>query len=202
MRFKKVATVFATLAVALTVNSACQRHGDPADRVSDALKQASIDDVRANYDSDSRVVHLRGNVANQSERQRAEEVAEKAVGTSGKILNEVTVEDVDQRSADDNDGNIRRQLYDLIDRDPQLAERDINFDVNNGAVEIKGQVASAAEKNKVAEVARSVPGVKDVANGLMVDANAAKTLKRTNPAAGRPVPDRRDNPPAPAERTR
>ena len=143
--------------------------------MSDALKQANIDDVRANYDSDSKVVHLRGNVETTVERERAEEIAEKAVGTSGKVLNEVTVDNVDSRSANDNDGQIRSQLNDMVDRDPQLTDRSINFDVNNGAVEVKGMVASAGEKNKVTDMARSVAGVRDVANGLTVDPAVAKT---------------------------
>jgi osmotically-inducible protein OsmY len=174
MRLQSMTTVFAALAVAVTVSSACGRENDPSNRVSDALKQANIDDVSTNYDSDSKVIHLKGNVATQSERERAEEVAERAVGTSGKVLNEVTVDNVDKRSANDNDGQIRSQLNDMIDRDPQLTDRSINFDVNNGAVEVKGTVASAAEKNKVTDMARSVAGVRDVANGLTVDPAVAK----------------------------
>lgn len=38
--------------------------------------------------------------------------------------------------------------------------------MNNGAVEIKGKVASKAEKDRVTELARSVTGVRDVANTL------------------------------------
>jgi osmotically-inducible protein OsmY len=162
-------TAFAAFAVAVTLSSACNSQNDPSNRVSDALKQANIDDVRANYDSDSKVVHLKGNVQSTAERERAEEIAEKAVGTSGKVLNEVTVDNVDKSSANDNDGQIRSQLNDMVDRDSQLTDRSINFDVNNGAVEIKGTVASAAEKNKVTDMARSITGVRDVANGLTVD---------------------------------
>ena len=132
---QSITTVFAVLAVAVTISSACGRENDPSNRVSDALKQANIDDVRANYDSDSKVVHLRGNVETTAERERAEEIAEKAVGTSGKVLNEVTVDNVDSRSANDNDGQIRSQLTDM---------------------------------------ARSVAGVRDVANGLTVDPAVAK----------------------------
>jgi osmotically-inducible protein OsmY len=174
MRLQSMTTVFAALAVAVTVSSACGRENDPSNRVSDALKQADIDDVSANYDRDSKVIHLKGNVATQGERERAEEVAERAVGTSGKVLNEVTVDNVDKRSANDNDGQIRSQLNDMVDRDRQLTDRSINFDVNNGAVEVKGTVASAAEKNKVTDMARSVAGVRDVANGLTVDPAVAK----------------------------
>jgi osmotically-inducible protein OsmY len=56
----------------------------------------------------------------------------------------------------------------MVDADAILKDRDVNFDVNNGAVEIKGQVASAAEKDKVGQMVRGVQGVKDMANGLEV----------------------------------
>jgi osmotically-inducible protein OsmY len=55
-----------------------------------------------------------------------------------------------------------------IERDTVLKERKVNFDVNNGAVEIKGSVASVAEKTRVRELVRGVTGVKDVANALEV----------------------------------
>jgi osmotically-inducible protein OsmY len=96
-------------------------------------------------------------------------VATRAVGTSGNILNELTVEGTaGEKQADDHDGTIRSQLNDMIDKDPALTDRDVNFDVNNGAVEIKGSVASAAEKTKVGEMVRGVHGVKDMANGLEI----------------------------------
>ena len=59
----------------------------------------------------------------------------------------------------------------MVDRDTTLTDRDINFDVNNGVVTVKGRVRSAAEKNRVAELVKSAPGVKDFANGLEIDAS-------------------------------
>ena len=43
--------------------------------------------------------------------------------------------------------------------------------MNNGVVTVKGKVKSAAEKNRVAELVKSAPGVKDFANGLEIDAS-------------------------------
>jgi osmotically-inducible protein OsmY len=174
------------LVVGLAAAPACNRANDPKDQVSEALKNANIRDVDVDYDRDAKVIHLKGNVNDPSERQRAEDVAEKAVGTSGKVLNEVTVKGVDDRTADDNDGRIKDQLKDMVDRDPQLKQQDVTFDVNNGAVEVKGTVATAAEKNRITEIVRSVPGVKDVANGLDVKANANRRADtRTSKPANR-----------------
>jgi BON domain len=95
-----------------------------------------------------------------------EEIARHAVGTSGTVANELTVKGVDSRSADDHDGDIRRVLNDKVDNDAVLKDRDINFDVNNGVVTIKGDVRTAAEKQKVGEMAPATENVKDVVNSL------------------------------------
>jgi len=164
--------------------AACNQGPDPADQVRDALEAEQIDDVKVDYDSDSKAIHLTGSVDSTSVKQRAEQVAAKAVGTSGRILNELTVEGTAENRADDLDGNIRERLNELVDKDPMLKDRDVNFDVNNGAVEIKGSVASASEKTRVGEMVRGVPGVKDMANGLEVRADEYSDRKR--PAATDP----------------
>jgi len=160
---------FAVLVLGL-VAPACSdnRAPDPSDKVAAALKNANLKDVDVNYDKDERVVHLKGNVDNAGERNRAEQIAERAVGTSGKVLNEVTVKGVDDKTANDNDGKIKDRLKDMVDNDPVLKDRSVSFTVNNAAVEVSGTVASATEKSKVTEMVRSVPEVRDVANGLEI----------------------------------
>jgi osmotically-inducible protein OsmY len=141
---------------------------DPTDRTRQALDQANIKDVNVDWDQDARVAHLTGTVDSTTEKQRAEQVAETAVGTSGKVLNELTVNDVNENSADDMDGRIRSELNDMVDRDQVLRDRDIDFDVNNGMVTIKGEVRTMAEKNKVSDLVKGAAGVKDFANGLEI----------------------------------
>jgi hyperosmotically inducible periplasmic protein len=141
---------------------------DPSDRTEQALKDANIPDVNVDWDKEARVAHLKGSVDSSRERERAEEVAETAVGTSGKVLNELTIEEVNEKTADDMDGRIRGDLKDMIDRDQVLRDRDINFDVNNGVVTVKGEVRTTAEKTKVTEFVKAAPGVKDFANALEI----------------------------------
>ena len=91
------------------------------------------------------------------------------MGTTGNILNVLRVEGTAGESrADDLDGTIRGRLNDMVDNDPALKDRDVNFDVNNGAVEIKGSVASAVEKERVGQMVRGVQGIKDLVNGLEI----------------------------------
>jgi hypothetical protein len=54
------------------------------------------------------------------------------------VLNEVTIRGLNDRSADDLDGRIRSELERMVDDDPALRDRNIEFEVNNGAVIVKG----------------------------------------------------------------
>jgi len=134
----------------------------------DALSNAAIDRVDADYDNDARTVHLTGTVNSEAERQRAEDVVQKAVGTGAKVANEVTVANKDEDIADDLDDGIESRLGELVDRESDLKDYGISFDANNGVLTITGDVDTTAERDKVGDLARSQPGVKDVVNSLEV----------------------------------
>jgi len=154
------------LAVLATI--ACGGRENKKDDVEKALQQANIPQVAVDVDDDANIVHLKGTVRSMADRTRAEEVATAAVGTTGRVLNELTVEGLNSDTADDLDGDIRDALDRMIDNDATLRERDINFEVKNGAVTIKGEVRTADEKNKVSQIVKAAPGVKDFANGLQI----------------------------------
>jgi osmotically-inducible protein OsmY len=56
----------------------------------------------------------------------------------------------------------------MIDDDPVLRERDINLEISNGVVTVKGEVRSAQERNRVTQIVKAAPGVKDFANALEI----------------------------------
>jgi hyperosmotically inducible protein len=161
LRLVPVTAVVAALA-------ACSERPDPTEQAEKALEQANIQGVDVDWDGDARIAHLQGTVESATDRQRAEEIATASVGTSGTVLNELTVKGVNDDLADDLDGRIRSSLNDMVERDQVLKDRDVNFDVANGVVTVKGEVRTAAEKAKVSELVRSAPGVKDFANALDV----------------------------------
>jgi hyperosmotically inducible periplasmic protein len=152
--------------VALFVAAACSQEPNPTEQAEKALEQANIQGVEVDWDKEARIAHLQGSVGSATERERAEDIATAAVGTSGKVLNELTVKGLNDGIADDLDGRIRSSLREMLERDAALKERDINVNVSNGVVTIKGEVRSAAEKSRVTEIVRSAPGVKDFANAL------------------------------------
>ncbi len=153
---------------ACAVTMACGGRADHKENVEKALTQANLENVAVDVDDDANIVHLKGTVGSMSDRTRAEEVASAAVGTSGRVLNELTVEGLNAENAGDLDDQIHDTLDRMIDNDPVLKERDINFDVANGAVTVKGEVRNADEKNKVGQIVKAAPGVKDFANALEI----------------------------------
>lgn len=158
------------LAVALAVSLAACSSGntDPSEQAEQALREANLSDVTIDWDGEARLAHLQGTVGSSDERTRAEQVATTAVGTSGRVLNEVTIRGMNDGSADDLDRDITSAIEKALDNDALLKDHDIDVSVKNGVVTVKGTVPSAAEKARVTEVVRSAPGVKDFANALEI----------------------------------
>jgi osmotically-inducible protein OsmY len=155
-------------AVLVFALAACNNAPNPTEATEKALQQANLEVVDVEWDKDARIAHLKGTVDSPSDRQRAEDIAESAVGTTGRVLNELTVKGLNDETADDLDDRIRSTLDRTIDKDPVLKERDIDFEVTNGVVTVKGDVHSTAEKTKVSEIVRAAPGVKEMANALEI----------------------------------
>jgi osmotically-inducible protein OsmY len=162
-RFGLAAILGVTLGAA-----ACNRGPNPADEVNRALKDAKLDAVSVDWDKDARIAHLKGTVESSTDKQRALDVASAAVGTSGRVLNEVTIRGINDTTAGDLDSRIKSGLKKMIDADATLRERDIDFTVVNGVVTVKGEVDSASEKARVTELVREAAGVKDMANALEI----------------------------------
>lgn len=156
--------------LALVTVVGCDRGPDTEENVRRALDQANMQVVQVQVDDNANIIHLKGTVDTMGDRTRAEEVASAAVGTTGRVLNELTVKGLNDETADDLDDDIDDTLNRTVDNDPVLKERDIEFEVANGMVTIRGEVASAGEKAQVEQLAKAAPGVKDVANGLEIKA--------------------------------
>jgi osmotically-inducible protein OsmY len=163
----RVATAFFLIAV-LAAASACASGPNPTDNVTKALRAANLNEVTVDWDRGAHIAHLKGTVDRSADRQRAEEVASAAVGQDGRVLNEITIKGLNEKTAGNLDGQIKDQLKDMVKSDPILRDRDLSFEVNNGVVTVKGDVQTADEKTKVTELVRAAPGVKDMANAVEI----------------------------------
>ncbi len=121
MRLSQIA-VLVTTAVCATYG--CQRGPDTKGNVRKALDQANMPAVDVKVDTDEHIVHLKGIVGSLAERSRAQEVADAVVGTSGRVLNELTVKGVNDTTAGDLDGDIRKNLDKMIDREEPRRRHD------------------------------------------------------------------------------
>ena len=165
--------------------AACNQNNTPnyEARVKDQLKDANVKDVDANWNKDERALHLTGKVDAVAEKQRAEDIASRVVGTSGRVVNEVKVEGVDTRSED---SQIEDRLDKTFKEDDQWDRDnlDLTFHSDAGVVTIKGDAPSQAVKDRVGAKVRSVEGVKDVVNDLQIkpakEPNAKNTKAHTS----------------------
>ncbi len=161
--------VFWAATIALTTAMGCERRPDTAENVRKALEQANMQTVEvAVVDDEAQVVHLQGTVGTLADRTRADEIATAVVGTSGRVLNDLTVEGLTDRRRDDPDGRITDVLDERLDQDAVLRERDVNIRVTDGMVDLTGEVRTAEEKNRAERIVKAAPGVKDVVNGLQI----------------------------------
>jgi osmotically-inducible protein OsmY len=172
--------VVALLSIAPLTN-ACSKPADQPDlesRVNDQLKAGKLDDkVKVDWKKEEKAVHLSGKVNTAAEKARAEELAQQAVGTSGRVVNEVAIDDVDMGKVDD---RIEEQLGKMFEDRTEwdFDGKGVTFDSKEGVVTITGHVESAAVKTKIGERARAVAGVKDVVNDLEVNAPKASAKRK------------------------
>ncbi|MEO6238713.1 MAG: BON domain-containing protein [Vicinamibacterales bacterium] len=162
--------IIALLGVAPLVG-ACNKPADTPDyeaRVNDQLKTANLDNkVNVNWKADEKALHLTGEVERAADKARAEELAQQVVGTSGRVVNEVKLAEVDYDAIDNRvEEHLTKMFEDRTEWD--FDGRGVSFDSKQGVVTVTGTVESAAIKDKITTRARATEGVKDVVNNLDV----------------------------------
>ena len=162
--------VIALLTSASVVTACADRdRADYQARVNDDLKANKLDDVRADWKQDEKALHLKGEVQQASDKTRAEELAKQVVGTSGRVVNEVTVEGTNAEAMDD---QLEQRLDQAFKEDDEWDKDklDLTFDSKAGVVTITGDAPTEVAKARVEQKVRTIPGVKDVVNNLEVPA--------------------------------
>jgi osmotically-inducible protein OsmY len=136
--------------------SACNKPANEPDyqaRVNDSLKDAQLKDVKADWKSDEKALHLSGEVEKAADKARAAELAKQVVGTSGRVVDEVKVEG----------SNI-----------DEVDNLDLKFHTKAAVVTVTGTAPTQAAKDRVTERVRQIGGVKDVVNDLEIKPEHAK----------------------------
>jgi osmotically-inducible protein OsmY len=147
----------------------CDRGPDVEKMADGALKSVALDDkVDAKYDQGARVVRLSGTVDSEADKDKAANAVRASIGAQAQVANEVVVQGIQKQAADDLDGGIKERFENLMEHS-ELDSNDVDLRVNNGVVTLEGTARSDADRTKIESMARSIPGVTQVVNGMKVD---------------------------------
>lgn len=153
----------------------CERQPDVEDMAEGALQSVALDEkVNAEFDEAAGVVRLSGTVDSADQRSRAADAVRASIGAHAQVANEIVVEGAHEKAADDLDGGIEERFETLMEETKDLDGRDVDLRVENGVVTLSGAVRTDAERTKVEGLARSIPGVNQVINGITVERDRAR----------------------------
>src|SRR5438094_633194 len=109
---------------------------------------------------------VRAEVERAEEKVAAEQIARGTDGVRG--VNNVlqVVPEGQRRLVDARDGDIKQSVKNRLETDAMLREADINVRADAGMITLKGSVPDARARNRAADLARGVSGVKSVRNEL------------------------------------
>ena len=166
----------------LAVTIACSNNTkapDVTDNVRHALDSAGFADVHVTQDRDKNVVTLTGTVPTDDDKGRAESTAKSQAG-SAVVANEIGVrpqndEGTAKKVDSELDAGIDKNLEAMLVE--HRMNHDVRYDVNNGVVTLKGNVASQGQRSNVEKIAQQVPNVKQVVNELEVKNQKATSTK-------------------------
>lgn len=141
--------------------------GDQA--IADAIEDAYLVDGAVNVNNiDVSVIEgiaqLNGTVENIMAKERATFIAEKVKGVRA-VSNRIDVQLAEPRSDIETNVAVQQALLE----DPATESYEVDVAVENGEVTLSGTVGSFGEKQLATKVAKSVRGVVDVKNNIMID---------------------------------
>lgn len=175
MRATRLIAVVAALALMLTVGCSQQRGANPSvkDSVEKSLNNAGFKDINVDEDRDKGVVTIKGKVATQDDKSRAEDVARQAAGNSV-VANEILVagpnddtEDRAENVASKEDDAIEAEFDAMIEK-MNFKDQYVRKDAKNGVLTITGDVDTAAQRTQIEKGAAKIKGVTQVVNKLEV----------------------------------
>lgn len=157
-----------------------------SDKVENSLKQAGYNDVRVDVDNDKAVVTLNGEVKSAEDKDRAEQIA-KSSAPNFVVANQLSVQ---PEGAEGQAKDIQSNTDDAIKSEWQALEakmkwdaQDINADVKNGVLTLKGDVDNMQLRSRIEKEAAKIPHVEQVVNELEVKAAGRKAKKPESEAA-------------------
>jgi hyperosmotically inducible protein len=162
-------TKLSTLAflIAGLVGCSSNRAPDVADNVRNGLKQAGLNDVSVSQDRDKGVVTLSGNVPQDTDKDRAEQIA-RPLSAGQVVANQIAVvPPADRSTAKDVNSDLDKGIESNVDAALRQAHiKGVSHDTKNGVVTLKGEVPTPAMRSSAEKIAAGVPNVQQVVNEI------------------------------------
>jgi hyperosmotically inducible protein len=168
----KTALGILTIVIAGTLAgcSSTMKSPDVADTIQKSLDQAGFKDVSVSQDRDKGVVTLKGHVAADADKAQAEQLAKSLAGAQV-VADEISVLPpgaVSDAKAINSD--VDKSIEKLVDA--MLIQNNLHDSVKyaakNGVVTLTGNVDSQTVRDRVQQLAASVPNVQQVVNEIQV----------------------------------
>jgi hyperosmotically inducible protein len=169
---KPLLTLLPLLAIGtiLACSSTSANSPDVSDSIRRSLDQAGFKDVSVSQDRDKGIVTLGGQVANESDKSRAESMAKSFAG--GQVVaDQIAVIPVGAEKAakavnSDLDQGIENNLDAALIQN-KMHDR-VKYEVKSAVVTLTGEVNSEDMRSNAERVATAVPNVQQVVNDLQV----------------------------------
>jgi hyperosmotically inducible protein len=174
MYAKKLTAAFAALLMIIAIGCSQHRANTPSEKkaVADALKSAGYDKINVDEDRDKGVITLKGDIASQADKEKAEAVARQTASNSV-IANELLVTGNDKGTAKevagDNDDAIKAHFKEWVAAN-HLKNQHVSADVKNGVITLTGDVDTEAQRTSFEKDIAKIDGVSEVVNKLEVKA--------------------------------
>lgn len=142
---------------------------DIKDQISKSLDSAGYKDVKVDVNRDKQLVTLAGDVNNDQDKQRAEQLARASAGNFV-VSNEIGVRPSNgARDAKTIDSNLDKAIEHDFKAEMvanRLDKQHIKWEAKNGVLTLTGKVRNASVRDKVEEVAAKTPNVRQVVNEI------------------------------------
>jgi osmotically-inducible protein OsmY len=189
MHTKSIVAIFASLVLALSIGCSENKANTPdvKQQVSKSLDNAGFKDIKVDVDKDKQLLTLTGDVKNQDDKDRAEQIA-KTVADGFVISNEIGIrpegQESEARKIDSNvDTAIEKDFKAVLIANKM--DDHVKYSAKNGVLTLKGSVDSMSTRENLEKLASSVPNVQQVVNEI--DVKGAKHSRRNAPASS-PAP--------------
>jgi hyperosmotically inducible protein len=172
MRSTRLIAPIAALTLILAIGCGQQRANNPSvkNNVESALDQANLKNINVDEDRSKGVITLKGDVASQEDKARAEEIARQAAGNSV-VANELLVTEGDKGKAKDvagaNDDAIESRFKEYVAAN-DLKNQHIKAEAKNGVVTLTGDVDNPQQRTAVEKDVAKIEGVTQVVNKIEV----------------------------------